>query len=88
MTRMDSAQLGLTVACRRIVELVTDYLEGAMDPGLRARFAAHLSICPPCVDYVRQFDATLQMLGQVPLENLSDETRTGVLAAFGNAPLS
>ena len=33
------------LACQEIVELVTDYLEGAMDARLRASFEAHLSGC-------------------------------------------
>jgi anti-sigma factor RsiW len=34
--------------CRELVELVTDYLEGALAPAERARFEAHVADCPGC----------------------------------------
>ena len=85
---MDSLELGLSVRCRRIVELVTDYLEGALEPAVHERFEAHLAICPPCVEFVRQIETTLQLLGDVPLDGLSDETRAGLISAFRDAPLT
>lgn len=84
---MDSVELGLSVRCERIVELITDYLEDALDPGARARFEAHLAICPPCVEYVGQIRTTLRLVGNVPLDDLSDGTRADIIAAFRDAPL-
>ncbi len=45
--------------CRELVELVTDYLEGALPPGERARFDAHVAACPGCGEYLEQMRATL-----------------------------
>ena len=42
------------ITCRELVELVTDYLEGALAPADRARFEEHLEICDACVAYVEQ----------------------------------
>ena len=36
------------VACRELVELVTDYLEGALQPAERRRFEAHVAGCDGC----------------------------------------
>jgi len=42
------------VVCRELVELVTDYLEDALPPDLRAAVSGHLDGCDGCVEYVRQ----------------------------------
>lgn len=54
---------GAELSCRELVELVTAYREGALPPDERARFDAHLAICPPCVRYVEQLDLTIRALG-------------------------
>lgn len=45
---------GEQVVCRQLVELVTDYLEGALDRGLRDRVEQHLAACRYCNGYVAQ----------------------------------
>ena len=42
------------VVCRQLVELVTDYLEGDLDPVERAAVDAHLAQCGHCHGYVEQ----------------------------------
>ena len=49
--------------CRDIVEIATSYLEGDLDPALRARFDAHLAKCPDCVMYVEQMRETIELTG-------------------------
>ena len=68
--------------CQEIVELITDYLEGAMDAGLRASFEAHLAGCPHCTHYLEQIRATIRVAGTVRAEDLSPEFRAGLLEAF------
>ena len=70
------------LSCRELVELVTDYLEGAMEPALRASFEAHLAGCPHCTRYLRQIEATIRASGTVRAEELSPEFRAGLLDAF------
>jgi hypothetical protein len=36
------------MACNELVELVTDYLEGTLNPQTRARFDLHLAGCDGC----------------------------------------
>jgi anti-sigma factor RsiW len=40
------------LACRDAVELVTDYLEGALGPEDLSAFEEHLVFCDPCVVYL------------------------------------
>lgn len=49
------------VSCRRLVELVTDYLEGALRPSDRAAVEAHLAHCDPCDGYVAQVRRMLEL---------------------------
>ena len=74
------------VACRELVELVTDYLDGALPLAERSRLEAHLSGCPACVVHVDQLRQLLQLarrLGRGLDESaLSPETRAELLAAF------
>ena len=74
------------LACQEIVELVTDYLEGAIDPALRASFEAHLDGCPHCTHYLEQIEATIRVAGTIRAEDLSPEFRDGLLEAFREFP--
>ena len=68
--------------CRELVELVTDFLEGRLSPTDRARFEAHLEACEACRAYLEQFRQTIRVLGRLPEESLSPETRKTLLDAF------
>ncbi|HEY7694290.1 MAG TPA: zf-HC2 domain-containing protein [Gaiellaceae bacterium] len=70
------------LACQEIVELVTDYLEGAMDARLRAAFEAHLAGCPHCTHYLEQIEATIRIAGRIEPEDLSLDFRAGLVEAF------
>ena len=82
----DSVEPGLTIRCQQVVELVTDYLEGALDSTTRTELEAHLELCPACAEYVRQMQATLRMVGHVPLESLSTQAKADLIAAFRELP--
>ena len=68
--------------CIAVVELLTDYLEGALDPATVERVEAHLDICPPCVDFLEQLRSTVDSLGELPVEVLSADTVDALEAAF------
>ena len=61
------------VACRQAVDLMTDYLEGALSPRDRDRFEAHLAECDHCVEYLAQIRATIAVAGHVEPDDLSEE---------------
>jgi hypothetical protein len=42
------------VVCREVVELVTEYLDGALPPDAHAAVALHLGSCAGCVEYMHQ----------------------------------
>ena len=68
--------------CREVVQLVTDYLEGALSATDHVRFEDHLVLCPNCVIYIDQMRITIEALGRLDEEELSDEARAALLDAF------
>lgn len=71
------------LGCPQLVELVTDYVEGALAPRERADFDAHLSICPGCVTYLEQVRRSIDLVGRcAPLPPPSPEVRRGLIAMF------
>lgn len=73
---------GYTVRCDEVVELVTDYLEGALDADLAAEVEAHLLLCAGCAEYVEQIRATIRALGRVSATTLSEAAQAELLQAF------
>jgi anti-sigma factor RsiW len=73
--------------CDELVELVTDYLDGALDEETDRRVADHLAGCDGCTTYVDQIRQTITTLGSAaPDVELSDEARNTLLTAFRNPP--
>ena len=74
------------IACQELVELVTEYFEGALPEDEVAAIDRHLIDCEACLRYLRQMRATVTALGLVPTEavteTLSDQTVSTLLAAF------
>jgi anti-sigma factor RsiW len=71
------------VNCAEFVELVTAYLDGALDQDTEQRFVEHIAICDGCDRYLQQMRETVTQLGRLPTEDsLSGEARDGLLAAF------
>jgi hypothetical protein len=57
MVRRERAAL----TCHELVELVTDYFDGALADDVRAAFDAHVASCPGCEAYVEQMRATIRV---------------------------
>ena len=70
------------LSCLEVVELVTDYLEGALSPVERARVEEHLEGCPGCVAYVDQVRHTIRVVGALREEHLEPAVRDGLVGAF------
>lgn len=49
------------LACQQLVELVTDYLEGALSPDLLRAFHEHVADCGNCTEYLRQMRRTIEL---------------------------
>jgi anti-sigma factor RsiW len=69
------------MTCQELVELVTDYFEGALDEATRAEFDAHLALCPGCVTYVEQMRTTIRIVHDLKVLARRPEV-VGLLDAF------
>jgi len=72
------------LTCQELVELVTDYFEGALSPADRERFEQHLDVCPGCVTYVEQMRETVRLTGRLREDDLVPAARDELLAQFRN----
>ena len=81
---MESAPLNQhdEMACRELVEVVTDYLEDSLPDADRRRLEQHLEACPYCLEYVEQMRQTIAALGRLSRESLAPEARQELLQAF------
>jgi len=60
------------VRCKKVVDLLTEYLEGDLPAADQASLDEHFRYCPPCVEYLQQ----MKKLG--PLARDAIETMGGV----------
>ncbi len=70
------------LVCQRAVELVTDYLEGALSRADRRRFEAHLATCPHCTQYLAQMRATIALTGTISPTDLTPAMRAEFVALY------
>ncbi len=70
------------LACTEEVELMTEYLEGALAPAEARRLERHLETCPACTEYLQQMRTVAGSLRGLTRDSISDRTREDLLAAF------
>ena len=70
------------LVCREVVELVSDYLEDALEPRERARFEAHLAGCDGCAAYLEEMRAALRVAGTLEPEAIDPEMHDRLVEAF------
>ena len=75
------------IRCLEMVEVVTEWMEGALDDDARAAVEEHLAICPDCVAYLDQLRATTALAARladtdVVAEPAPNGLKVRLLAAF------
>lgn len=70
------------LACVELVELLTEYLEGALSPQESARVERHLSRCDGCTAHLAQMRAALHVAGELSPERLSDAAQERLAEQF------
>jgi anti-sigma factor RsiW len=70
------------LVCQQVVELITDYLEGALGRSQRRRFEAHLAGCEHCAEYLEQMRATIRLTGALRVEDLTPQMRVEFEAIY------
>ena len=84
LNALDYVMILNELTCKTLVELITEYLEGALAPAERARFEAHLAGCHGCSIYLEQMRQTIRMLGRLTEDSLSTDAQEELLQLFRN----
>ena len=71
-----------TMDCNELVELVTAYLDGALDADTRASFDEHLLDCDGCGNYLEQVRVTIATVGTIGSEELDPDYRSRLIETF------
>ena len=70
------------LSCQELVELVTEYLEGALPEADRRRLEEHISGCDGCRDYIGQIEAAVALTNRAQPPSLTPQAQEALLAAF------
>jgi anti-sigma factor RsiW len=70
------------LVCQRAVDLVTDYIEGALSRADRRRFESHLASCQHCYEYLAQMRVTIQLSGRLQPAEMPPEMRDDLVALY------
>jgi len=71
--------------CARLVETITEYVEGSMSTREHGRFERHLLACGGCQEYVARLQRTIELTGKLSvddIEQLPAPARDTLLEAF------
>jgi anti-sigma factor RsiW len=82
LTRWFAPRRPAELVCREAVELVTAYLDEALDPEQRAALERHLAGCPHCHEYFAQIQAVRQTAARVEPEDLPADARRDLMALY------
>jgi anti-sigma factor RsiW len=70
------------LACIEVVEVITDYLEGALPARTRRLLEQHLTGCDGCDAYLEQMRRTIEATGRLREEDVPPELEARLLLAF------
>jgi anti-sigma factor RsiW len=70
------------LSCREVVEILGDYLDGAMAPEDRVRLEEHLADCDGCAAYLEQLRDTIRLSGRLSQEAVAAEAMAPLLEVF------
>jgi anti-sigma factor RsiW len=80
--RSGSRKAADDLACQELVEIITDYLEGALSPADRERFEDHIAGCGGCTTYLEQMRQTMAIVGRLRKEDIPAPALEPLLVAF------
>jgi len=71
-----------SIACREVVEILNDYLEGELPEAERVRVEDHLGGCEGCTTILDEFRKTIRLTGMLTVEHVTEAQRATLLDAF------
>lgn len=70
------------VQCREVVDVLSDYLEGALPAEQRVILEQHLLGCEGCTNYVAQMRTSIALTGRLQEADVPDQVMDQVLWMF------
>jgi anti-sigma factor RsiW len=70
------------LTCHEVIEIITDYLDGALSADDRRRVEEHLAICDGCTTYLEQMHETIRLTGMLTEEQIPEDQKRELLEAF------
>ncbi len=72
------------IICQQWVEMVTDYLEGALPVELQQAADRHVAACPHCREYLEQMRRTIAVSGHLREDDVPDDVVDALTRAFAD----
>ncbi len=70
------------LTCHEVIELLSNYIEGALSASEQGRVDEHLALCDGCSTYLEQMREAIRLSGMVTEEQVPEDDKTALLAAF------
>ena len=70
------------IVCMSGVELLMDYMEGAVAPDVRAAIEAHVAGCPRCEAFIASYHETLRIVRDATRIEMPPDLESSLLAAL------
>ena len=71
-----------SITCQEVVELLSAYLDGELDPLTLERVETHLASCDGCTMVVEELRETIRLSGGLTVEQVDESQRRTLLEAF------
>jgi anti-sigma factor RsiW len=70
----------MTLTCRKVTELLIDYVDGTLADEDRDYLQRHLCGCVPCAIYLHTYSTTIRVTRELPPVPMPDEFANRLLA--------
>ena len=61
--------------CKKVVDFLTDYLEGDLEQEVTIAFEGHIDDCPGCLSFVNTFKTTVDLAKDIRYEEIPEEMK-------------
>ena len=69
--------------CKDCVDLLGEYIEGSLPPDRAKALEDHLSLCPPCITFVRTYRATRKLCRHALAKDMPQELMSSLSSFLG-----
>ncbi|MGH2659614.1 MAG: anti-sigma factor family protein [Actinomycetota bacterium] len=70
------------LTCKELVELITDYLDGALSERDRFRLEDHFAVCDGCAAHLEQMRTTIELTGRLTEGEIPADGKQELLGVF------